>query len=137
MRAGLARTLPPRVQPRGKGATAATSFLRRQLALAVVAGVVVLVAVVVVGAVMAGGSGDAHAALRPAADGSVVTVSPLAQSTRSAVWVAVAALVAIAAVLALAMVHAWRVARFTVLSRSGGPTFTDEAVPPDAVEEAC
>ncbi|MGI8684042.1 MAG: hypothetical protein ACR2MO_02900 [Acidimicrobiales bacterium] len=116
----------------------AVSFFRRQLVLAAVAGGVVLVAVVVVGAVMAAGSGLGHAALRPSADGSGVTaVSPLAESSRTAVWVAGAALVAVAAVLALAVAHVCRVARFAVSNRAGGDTFPNDAASPDAAQEAC
>lgn len=116
----------------------ATAFFRRQLVLVAVAGGVVLVAVVVVGAVMAGGHDAAHAALRPSADGRGITaVSPLAESSRTAVWAAVAALLAVAAVLTVAVVHVVRVARFAVSTRSGGDTFRNDAASPDVAQEAC
>ncbi len=120
----------------------ATAFFRRQLVLVAVAGGVVLAAVVVVGAVMAGGhdaANAAHAALRPSADGRGITaVSPLAESSRAAVWAAVAALLAVAAVLTVAVVHVVRVARFAVSTRwAGGDTFRNDAASPDVAREAC
>lgn len=104
-------------------APAAAPFLRRQLVLAVVAGAVVLVAVAVVAAAVAGGTEQvAHAALRPAPDGSgVTTVSPLARGSHTAVWVAGAALLAVAAVLAVALDQLWRVARFALGGGAGDP----------------
>lgn len=129
--------MTPEAGPTASG-TAAALFLRRQLVLAAVAGAVVLVAVVVVGAAMAGGHHAGHAALRPSADGSrVIAVSPLPEQSRSAVWVAGGALAAVAAVLALAVVHVCRVARFAVLSRSGGGTFPDDAGTQRPAQEAC
>ncbi|MGI8808753.1 MAG: hypothetical protein ACR2KK_13080 [Acidimicrobiales bacterium] len=124
--------------PAGIGDGEATAFFRRQLVLVAVAGGVVLVAVIVVGAVMAGGHDAAHAALRPSADGSGVTaVSPLAESSRTAVWAAVAALLAVAAVLTVAVVHVCRVARFAVSTRTGGGSFPHDAASPDVAQEAC
>ena len=93
-------------------------FLRRQLVMAGVAAVVVLVAVAVAVVAMDQGRDAAHAALRPAADGSgVIAVSPLAESSRTATWLVVVALVAVAGVLTLLLDHAFRVARFAVLAR--------------------
>lgn len=116
-------------RPTPARAGAADSFLRRQLLLAGVAAGVVLLAVVVVGAVMADGRGASHAALRPSADGSrVIAVSPLAESSRVALWVAAVALVAVAAVLTLLVDHVYRVARFAVLSRAGRTRPDDAAL---------
>ena len=116
----------------------AAPFLRRQVVLAVVAGGVVLVAVVVVGAVMAGGHDAGHAALRPAADGSGVTaVSPMAESSRAAIWVAGAALVAVVVVLALALDHVVRVARFAAAGGRRHNLNPDDAGLPGPAQEDC
>lgn len=107
----------------------AASFFRRQLVLAAVAGVVVLVALVGVVTVVDQGREAAHAALRPAPDGSGVRpVSPLDESLRSATWAVVLALVAVAVVLTMAVEHMLRVARFAVLSRPAGGNRADAAV---------
>ena len=114
--------------PSGRDREAA-SFVRRQLVLALVAGAVVLAALVAVAVVMNRGSGAAHAALRPAADGSGVTpVSPLGESFRSATLAVVVALVAVAAVLAVLVDHMVRVARFAVLARPRQLPARDDAV---------
>ena len=116
-------------------ATIAASFFRRQLVLAAVAGAVVLAAVAAVGMVMDQGRGAAHAALRPAADGSGVrAVSPLAESSRSAVWAVGLALIAVAAVLTVLVDHVLRVARFAVLARPDRHTHRDPA-PGAAMED--
>ena len=115
------------------GAEQAESFFRRQLLLAAVAGAVVLAAVVVVGVVIDNGRGAAHAALRPAADGSGVrAVSPLAESSRSTLWAAGVALVAVAAVLTVLLGHMVRIARFAVLARPERDPYRHE----EATEEA-
>ncbi len=107
----------------------AASFFRRQLVLSLVAGGVVLAALVAVAVVMNRGSGAAHAALRPAPDGSGVTpVSPLGESFRSATLAVVVALVAVAAVLAVLVDHMVRVARFAVLARPRRHPTRDDAV---------
>ncbi|HET7489760.1 MAG TPA: hypothetical protein VFJ85_17670 [Acidimicrobiales bacterium] len=94
--------------------TDAAPLLRRQLILVGVAAAVVLLAVVGV-ALVIGGHDPAHAALRPAPDGTGFTaLSPLAESSHTAVWVAGAGLVAVAVVLAAALNHMWRVARFAL-----------------------
>lgn len=83
------------------------SLIRRQLVMAVVAAAVVLVAVLMVAwAVPAG-----NAVIRVAPDGSrVVTTSP-AESSRWAMWVAVAALAAVVGVLFMLLQHTVRIAR--------------------------
>jgi hypothetical protein len=87
---------------------------------------------------VAGGNDAAHAALRPAANGRGVTaVSPLAESSRTAVWAAVAALLVVAAVLALALDHVFRVARFAVSTHAGGGTYPDHVASSDVAQEAC
>jgi len=92
------------------------ALIRRQLRLTVVAAAVVLVAVVLV-AWAVPDSATSHAVLRMAPDGSrVVTASP-AESSRTATWVAGAALVAVAGVLVVVVHHTVRVARST-LARS-------------------
>ncbi len=93
----------------------AAMFFRRQVALSALAAAVVLVALLVVGSVMAQGEGASTAALRPAADGSRVdAVSPLAESSRSATWAAGVALVAVGALLVLLLDHVVQVVRFSV-----------------------
>ena len=118
--------------PAGDTGASAAGFLRRQLVLAGLAGAVVLAAVLGAGIALDQGRDASVAALRPAADGrGVVAVSPAAESWRTAMWVVVVALVAVAAVLTLLLDHAFRVARFAVLARSG------RAHPgPDAAEAA-
>ena len=112
------------------------SFLRRQLVLAVVAGAVVLAALVAVAVFMDRGRDAAHAALRPATDGSGVTaVSPLGESFRSATWAVVVALVAVAAILTVLVDHVVRVARFTALARPGGRSPRDDAAAAAAQED--
>ena len=122
---------------RRRSADPAARFLRRQLVLAGVAAAVVLAAVLGVGVAVEHGRGAASAALRPAADGSgVIAVSPVVESSRAAMWAAMAALVAVAAVLTLLLDHAFRVARFAVLARPGRPPFGDEATA-DVAREDC
>ena len=76
-----------------------------------VAAAVVLVAVVVVAWAVPDGE-TSHAVLRMAPDGSqVITASPAAESSRWAIWVAVAALIAVAGVFAMLVHHTVRVAR--------------------------
>ena len=98
--------------------TQSTSFFWRQLILAVVAGAVGLVALVVVAVAIDNGREAAHAALRPAADGTVRPGS-LSGSFRVATWAVVVALVAVAALLTVLVGHMVRVARFAVLARPG------------------
>lgn len=123
---------------RRRSADPAAWFLRRQLVLAGMAGAVVLAAVVGVGVAVEQGRGATSAALRPAADGSgiIVAVSPVVESSRAAVWAAMAALLAVAAVLTLLLDHAFRVARFAVLARPGRPPLGDEATA-DVAREDC
>jgi type VI protein secretion system component VasF len=98
--------------------TQSTSFFWRQLILAVVAGAVVLVALVVVAVAVDNGREAADAALRPAADGTVRPGS-VSDSFRVAIWAVVVALVAVAALLTVLLGHMIRVARFAVLARPG------------------
>ena len=87
------------------------ALIRRQLVVAALAAAVVLASVLVVAwAVPDGDAG--HAVLRLAPDGSrVVTASPVAESSRFAIWVAVGALLAVSGVLVLLVHHTVRVAR--------------------------
>ncbi len=76
----------------------------------VAAGVVLVSVVLVAWAVPDGETG--HAVLRMTPDGShVVAASPVAQSSRWAVWVALAALAAVGGVLVALVHHTLRVAR--------------------------
>ena len=110
-------------------------WLRRQLVLAAVAGVVVLVAIVGAGFAIDQGRDAAAAALRPTADGrGVIAVSPAAESTRAATWVVAVAVVVVAGVLTLLLDHAFRVARFAVLARPGR-AYPEEAAAEAAQEE--
>jgi len=86
------------------------TLIRRQLIMAVVAGAVVLVAVVMVAwAIPDGDAGSA--VMRVAPDGSRVITPSAAESPRWAMWVTVAALVAVAGVLVMLLHHTVRVAR--------------------------
>ena len=98
--------------------TQSTSFFWRQLILAVVAGAVVMVALVVVAVAVDNGREAAHAALHPGADGTVRPGS-ISDSFRVATWAVVVALVAVAALLTVLVGHMIRVARFAVLARPG------------------
>ena len=93
----------------------ADSFFRRQLVLAAVAGVVVLVGLLAVTALLGAGDPQAHAVLRPGSGaGRVEPASPMAESSRAATWAAGAALVAVLALLAVVVAHVVGVARFTM-----------------------
>ena len=117
------------------GGASAAWWFRRQLVLAGVAAVVVLVAVAGAGFAIGQGRDAAAAALRPTADGrGVIAVSPAAEATRAATWVVAAAIVAVAAVLTVLLDHTFRVARFAVLARPGR-TFPEEPAAEAAQEE--
>ncbi len=85
----------------------------------VAAGVVLVSVVLVAWAVPDGVSG--HAVLRMTPDGSqVVPVSPVAESSRWAVWIALAALVAVGGVLVVLLHHTVRVARSALGGSASG-----------------
>ncbi len=95
--------------PSTRAAPTVDVLIRRQLVMAVVAAAVVLVAVLML--VWAIPDDAGRAVLRVAPDGSrVVTASP-AESSRWAMWVAVAALVAVGGVLLMLLHHTVRVFR--------------------------
>ncbi|HVM03801.1 MAG TPA: hypothetical protein VM242_01395 [Acidimicrobiales bacterium] len=117
------------------GPGSADWWFRRQLVMAGVAAVVVLLAVAGAGFAIDRGRDAAAAALRPTADGrGVIAVSPAAESTRAATWVVAVAVVAVAAVLTVLLDHTFRVARFAVLARPGR-AYPEEAAAEAAQEE--
>ena len=88
--------------------------------MAVVAAGVVLVAVLMVAWAVPDGD-TSHAVLRMAPDGSrVVAISPAAESSRVATWVAGVALVAVTGVLVVLLHHTVRIVRSTLAGATPG-----------------
>jgi hypothetical protein len=85
------------------------ALIRRQLVMAVVAAVVVLVAVLMAAWAVPDDAG--RAVMRVAPDGSRVLMTSPAESSRWAMWVTVAALAAVLGVLLMLIHHTVRVAR--------------------------
>ncbi len=86
------------------------ALIRRQLVMAVIAAAVVAVALLMV-AWAVPDSPAGRAVLRVAPDGSRVVTTAPAESSRWAMWVAVAALAAVVGVLLMLLHHTVRVAR--------------------------
>ncbi len=86
------------------------ALIHRQFVMAAVAAAVVLAAVLMVAWAIPDGAAG-RTVLRVAPDGSRVVTTSVAESSRWAMWVAVAALVAVVGVLLMLLHHTVRVAR--------------------------